>query len=200
MPDGATPAAAVAAAGIAAVAAGERAARSAADGAVAICADLLRIDTSNYGTDDGPASTCASVTFRGAPGRASSDRPSSRSTVNRFRHFATVPRVIPSSAAAPELAPPSAQASTIRDLSASACAVLRRRAHPSNTARSAGDNSMGSALGPGTNPFLSARESRTQDTSGTIPRSRDGAVAKRQAVLAKPTGAMSPQASANSST
>jgi len=71
MPDGAIPAAAAAAAEIAAgeiaaVAAGERAPRSAADAAVAICADLLRIDTSNYGTDDGPgertaAEYCATV-------------------------------------------------------------------------------------------------------------------------------------------
>jgi len=45
-------------------------------------------------------STFASLTVRGRPGRGSSVSPSSLDFRNRDRHFATVPRETPSSAAA----------------------------------------------------------------------------------------------------
>jgi hypothetical protein len=45
------------------------------------------------------SSTCSSVIVRGAPGRGSSGRPSSRAATNRDRHFATVARDTPSAAA-----------------------------------------------------------------------------------------------------
>ena len=44
-------------------------------------------------------STCSSVIVRGAPGRGSSDRPSSRAARNRARHLPTVCRDTPSCAA-----------------------------------------------------------------------------------------------------
>jgi hypothetical protein len=80
--------------------------------------------------------TCSSVIFRGAPGRGSSARPSNRAARNRPRHLRTVSREIRRSAAVAETDAPSAQASTTRDRSASAWAVLRRRAHACRTCRS----------------------------------------------------------------
>jgi hypothetical protein len=65
-------------------------------------------------------STCASVTVRGRPGRGSSLSPSSRDFRNRDRHLPAVVLDIPRSAATPLTGPPSAQASTIRERSASA--------------------------------------------------------------------------------
>jgi hypothetical protein len=60
------------------------------------------------------SSTWASVMVRGTPGRGSSLSPSGRLRKNRARHLLTVPRLTPSRAATARLAPPSAQASTIR--------------------------------------------------------------------------------------
>ena len=77
-------------------------------------------------------STSSSVIVAAGPGRGSSARPSSRSSRNRDRHFVTVARETPGSAATALIDSPSAQASTIRDRSASACAVFRRRAQPSS--------------------------------------------------------------------
>jgi hypothetical protein len=45
------------------------------------------------------SSICASVIVRGTPGRGSSLSPANRAVMNRLRHFPTVIRVIPSSAA-----------------------------------------------------------------------------------------------------
>ena len=45
------------------------------------------------------SSTCSSVIFRGAPGRGSSDRPSSRDATKRPRHLRTVSRDTPRPAA-----------------------------------------------------------------------------------------------------
>ena len=92
-------------------------------------------------------STCSSVIVRGRPGRGSSLSPSSRSSRNRDRHLPAVAREIPSSAATALTGRPSAQASTIRDRSASACAVFRRRAQPSRTCRSSSDSTTGSSFG-----------------------------------------------------
>jgi len=84
---------------------------------------------------------------RGRPGRGSSDSPSNRSTRNRERHFDTVPRDNSSSCATSEMVPPSAHANTIRARNANACAVFRRRAHPTSTERSSQDNTTGSSFG-----------------------------------------------------
>ena len=92
-------------------------------------------------------STCSSVTVRGRPGRGSSPSPSSRDSANRARHFEAVARETPSPAAAALTESPPAQASTIRDRSARACAVFRRPAHPSRTRRSSSDSTSGSSFG-----------------------------------------------------
>ena len=99
-------------------------------------------------------STCSSVTVRGRPGRGSSVSPSSRASRNRDRHLPAVVREMPSSAATALTANPSAQASTIRDRSASACAVLRRRAQPSRTCRSSSESTIGSSFGLAIEPSL----------------------------------------------
>jgi hypothetical protein len=93
------------------------------------------------------SSTCASVTVRGAPGRGSSCSPSSRAARNRARHLVTVGRDTPSATATFLFGVPSAHASTIRDRIASACAVFRRRAHPSKTCRSSALSTSGASFG-----------------------------------------------------
>ena len=111
------------------------------------------------------SSTCSSVIFLGAPGRGSSDRPSSRDSWNRPRHLRTVSRETPRSAATAVTDLPSALASTIRDRSARACDVLRRRAHPSRTCRSSVLSTSGSNFGLGMPDSLPAdNESMTQNT------------------------------------
>ena len=89
------------------------------------------------------ASIRASSIVRGAPERGSSRSPSIRCSTKRWRHLPTVsghpePRRRP-----PCFCPPSAQASTIRARSASACAVLRRAASALSSARSASLSSNG---------------------------------------------------------
>jgi hypothetical protein len=96
------------------------------------------------------ASTCSSVTVRGRPGRGSSVSPFSRPARNRPRHFDTMSREMPSSAATPPIVPPSAQARMIRDRSASACAVFRRRDHAVSVSRSSSASSSGTNFGLGT--------------------------------------------------
>ncbi len=105
------------------------------------------------------ASICASVIVRGTPGRGSSLSPANRAVTNRLRHFPTVTRVIPSSAATAILLLPSAHSSTMRARWAKPCAVLRRLAHPSNVRRSASVSTSGS-LGL---PAITGLEHRTQD-------------------------------------
>jgi hypothetical protein len=80
-------------------------------------------------------STSASVIFRGTPGRGSSDRPSRPRSMKRRRQVRTVSGVIPSRRDTSMMECPSAHSSTIRDRWASAWAVVRRRTHPSSTAR-----------------------------------------------------------------
>ena len=70
------------------------------------------------------ASTSASVICRGAPGRGSSARPSSRAIRKRSRHLHTVWSVIRSCRATLRFSIPSAQLSTIRARSANRCAVF----------------------------------------------------------------------------
>jgi hypothetical protein len=93
----------------------------------------------------------SSVIVRGRPGRGSSDNPSSRPARNRDRHFDTVARDTSSRSATPPIVlPASAHRNTILDLNANACAVFRRRAHPTSTRRSSSDNTTGTTFGLGT--------------------------------------------------
>ena len=75
------------------------------------------------------SSTCSTVSNGGRPGRGSSLSPSRPNSTNRRRHLPTVAWLTCSRAATDLLSSPSAQPSTIRDRSASACAEDRRRAH-----------------------------------------------------------------------
>ena len=80
-------------------------------------------------------STSASDTVRGVPGRASSSKPSQPDWRNRRRHFPTVTRVVPNSAATAKSLFPAALASTIRARRASAWAVFGRRTQRSSSSR-----------------------------------------------------------------
>ena len=93
-------------------------------------------------------STCSSVTVRGRPGPRLVGQPLQPGRQEPRPPFARRrPARSPSSAATALTAAPSAQASTIRDRNASACAVFRRRAHPSRTWRSSSDSTSGSSFG-----------------------------------------------------
>jgi hypothetical protein len=114
-------------------------------------------------------STCSSVIVRGAPGRGSSTNPSSRWATKRARHLVTVGRERPSRSATSVLEVPSAQASTIRQRSASAWALLRRRDHRSSVARSSVDSTSGASLGPRRRVgFGDASIPRTYQTANAI--------------------------------
>ena len=78
-------------------------------------------------------STCSSVILRGAPGRGSSVNPSKRSRTNRDRHLRTVSRDTARLAATSVFDRPCAHSNTIRDRNTNACAVVRRRVHPTRT-------------------------------------------------------------------
>src|SRR6476469_1604935 len=86
------------------------------------------------------ASTCSSVIVRGAPGRGSSDSPSSRRSMNRRRQIPTVCGHTPTSAATSLLDLPAAQPNTMRHRCANACADDARRAHRCSVSRSSSDN------------------------------------------------------------
>lgn len=101
------------------------------------------------------------MTFRGAPGRGSSTRPSSRGSRNRRRHLPTVCGQIPSSAATSWLVLPSAQPSTIRHRCANACDDFARRAHRCSVSRSSSDNTT-SATG---RPLRAIRQSCNYSTN-----------------------------------
>ena len=85
----------------------------------------------------------SSVALRGAPGRGSSVNPGRRRTRNRSRHLQTLLLETRSRLATARLGRPSAHASTIRDRSASRCAVVGRRAHCSNVRRSSSVSNTG---------------------------------------------------------
>src|SRR5581483_9410513 len=82
------------------------------------------------------ASTAASVTVRGAPGRGSSSNPSRRLVTKRVRHLPTVCFVSRRSCATRVLLLPAAQLRISRARCASACAVLARRVQRSKVSRS----------------------------------------------------------------
>src|SRR3979411_1509609 len=92
------------------------------------------------------ASTCSSVMVRAAPGRGSSDKPSSRSRTNLPRHLVTVCGQIPNRAATSLFVEPSAHATPIRAGTATACEVFARRVHRDRVSRSTSDNTS-SAFG-----------------------------------------------------
>ena len=94
-------------------------------------------------------STTSSVSFRGAPGRGSSDKPSNPLAINRDRHVPTMSRETPSLAATCVFGVPSAQANTILARIAKACDVFARRVHPVNVARSSSDNTTTPCALPG---------------------------------------------------
>jgi hypothetical protein len=99
------------------------------------------------------SSTRSSVTARGRPGRGSSTSPSRRCSANRERHLATIDRSTPSRSAISVFLRPSAANSTILERCANAWALVRRRAHATNRARSASLNSMATATGLGHTPI-----------------------------------------------
>jgi len=105
---------------------------------------------------------------RGAPGRGSSSRPSSRRATNRARHLPTVAATIPSFAATCRLSKPPAHASTIFDRNANDCADFARRDQRNNCSRSSTVN-VNSAFGRpvlATTPFYKlSYEFLAQDTS-----------------------------------
>ena len=99
------------------------------------------------------ASTCSSVMVRAAPGLGLSARASIRPSMNRTRHLRTDSRDRPVRAAtrvSGATPPSSAQASTTRARSASACNAVRLRDKASSDARSASDNTSGTSFGLGT--------------------------------------------------
>ncbi len=104
-----------------------------------------------------PADPCSTVIEGGRPGRGSSQSPSRRSVTNRARHLPTVAGAQPSRAATVLLSAPSAQASTIFDRSANACADLARRDQRTSCSRSP-SLSTNSALG---RPVLAISKSMT---------------------------------------
>src|SRR5215216_3752465 len=111
------------------------------------------------------SSTCSSVIVRGRPGRGSSVSPSSRRSAKRLRHLVTIGRVTPSRWAISVFLSPSAAASTIRDRCANPWALVRRRAHASNRARSSSVSAIAAATGTGiVPPFPTANELNHQDT------------------------------------
>ncbi len=80
-------------------------------------------------------SISASLKRRGAPGRGSSSKPSSRSSMNRLRHLPTVCLVQPSWAATSVLLLPAAAGEIARERCAGACAEVRRRTQRSRLSR-----------------------------------------------------------------
>src|SRR6266571_530527 len=82
------------------------------------------------------ASTVASVTVRGAPGRGSSSKPSSRFARKRVRHFPMVCLVRRRSHATRVFVLPAAHPRISRARWANACPVVGRRVQRSNVSRS----------------------------------------------------------------
>jgi hypothetical protein len=91
------------------------------------------------------SATLSSPSWRGAPGRGSSTRPSRRSAAKRLRQVATVRREIPSRSAIARLVRPSAASSTIPARSASAREIFRRRERASSARRSSALSSIRTA-------------------------------------------------------
>src|SRR5262245_39051398 len=132
------------------------------------------------------SSTAASPTVRGAPGRGSSSRPSTRFVMKRLRHLPTVCFVSRSSRATCVLVLAPAARSTMRARCAKACAVVGRRAHRSSVARS---SSLSCSFGVGRPVRMSVllspvrtpkadllfHELQTQETSTALKKAPSGA-------------------------
>ena len=86
------------------------------------------------------ASTCSTLINGGRPGRGSSTNPSNRSATNRLRHLPTVAGETRSRTATVLLSRLSAQANTIRERNANACADFARLDHRTSWSRSSSDN------------------------------------------------------------
>ena len=87
------------------------------------------------------SSTCSAVIVGLRPERGSSTKPSSRDSTNRPRHLPTVGIETPSCAATSLFVKPAAQAKTIRERNARACADFLRRTHRSSCSVSSDVNS-----------------------------------------------------------
>ncbi len=124
-------------------------------------------------------STATSLIYRGAPGRGSSSSPARRCARKRLRHLPTVCIVAGSWRATAVLLKPSAQASTMRQRSAKACAELGLRLQRSRVSLSSQvscKDGMGRPTGVGV--LLSTGKTHdcrrilqlflTQDTSGRV--------------------------------
>jgi hypothetical protein len=102
---------------------------------------------------------------RGRPGSGSSSRPSHRNWPNRLRHLRIVPRSTPRRAASSVLEPLRQRPSTTLARNAKPAALVRRRAHPSNSARSSSVNTIRAADGPRVaihHPHLALRSQERQ--------------------------------------
>ena len=87
------------------------------------------------------SSTCSAVIVGLRPDRGSSTKPSNRDSTNRDRHLPTVGIETPSCAATSWFVKPVAQARTIRERNARACADFLRRTHRSSCSVSSDVNS-----------------------------------------------------------
>jgi hypothetical protein len=124
--------------------------------------------------DERTRSTSASPTRRGAPGRGSSSKPSSRRNRKRLRHLPTVGLLKFHCRATAVLLSPLAQASAMRARGAKACADFGRRAQfrkVSCSSRLNDNGGIGLPNGIGTSLYIRRRETRnifnelmTQDT------------------------------------
>src|SRR5262249_17200172 len=130
-------------------------------------------------------STSPSLMRRGAPGRGSSSSPSKRWRPNRIRHLPIVCLVRRSSRADTVLALPAAPSSTNRARSASARAVVGRRAQRSSVSRSSSVRASGGigrpvrmgvppSIGETTNGRNLFNQFTTQDTRERSDAMKDG--------------------------
>ena len=92
------------------------------------------------------SATLSSPILRGAPGRGSSESPSSPWSAKRRRQVPTVSRATSSFSAIAVLLNPSAAKSTIRARRAAPCDDLRRRTRPSSSCRSVSLRTIATAL------------------------------------------------------
>ena len=113
------------------------------------------------------SSTCASVTFRGRPGRGSSSSPRTDRPRTDHATYATVSRFTANRPATSVLFEDHRpRPTTIRRRNASACALVCRRDHDSNCSRSLSASSIGTATGDGIPPsFPTDHELMHHDTS-----------------------------------
>ncbi len=113
------------------------------------------------------SSTCSAVIVGVRPDRGSSTKPSNRDSTNRDRHLPTVGIETPSCAATSLFVKPVAQARTIRERNARACAEFLRRTHRSTCSVSSAVNSsnaFGRPVIPKFYPMTTQLRRRTLET------------------------------------